>query len=76
MTHKFRIGLPHLVEGALQIDAETKTEYWRCALNKEMSKVKVAWKVCKDVSPTEVWQGKVQDMVGYHWRLDVTLCLM
>ena len=27
--------------------------------------VKVAWKVHNDISPTEVWQGKVQDMVGY-----------
>ena len=65
MTHKFGIRLPHSVEEALRIDAETKTDYWRCALNKEMSRVKVAWKECNAVSPTEVWQGKVQDMVGY-----------
>ena len=38
---------------------------WRRALNKEMSRVKIAWKARDDVSPTEVRQGKVQDMVGY-----------
>ena len=64
-THKFGIRLPHSVEEALRIDAETKTDYWRCALNKEMSRVKIAWKARDDVSPTEVRQGKVQDMVGY-----------
>ena len=69
MTHKFRIRLPHLVEEALQIDTETKTGYWRCALNKEMLKVKVAWKVRNDISPTEVWHGKVKDMVGYRDRM-------
>ena len=65
MTHKFRIRLPHSVEEALRIDTETKTDYWRCALFKEMSRVKIAWKARNNVSPTEVWQGKVQDMVGY-----------
>ena len=30
-----------------------------------MSRVKIAWKARDDVSPTEVRQGKVQDMVGY-----------
>ena len=64
-THKFGIRLPHSVEEALRIDAETKTDYWRRALNKEMSRVKIAWKARDDVSPTEVRQGKVQDMVGY-----------
>ena len=30
-----------------------------------MSRVKIAWKARNDVSPTEVWQDMVQDMVGY-----------
>ena len=64
-THKFGIRLPHSVEEALRINAETKADYWRCALNKEMSRVKIAWKARDDVSLTEVRQGKVQDMVGY-----------
>jgi hypothetical protein len=44
-THKFGIRVPKTVEEALQIDEETGTDLWRKALGKEMSKVKVAWKV-------------------------------
>ena len=74
-THKFGIRLPHSVEEALRIDAETKTDYWRCALNKEMSRVKIAWKARNNVSPTEVQQGKVQDRLDIR-RLGVMSCLM
>ena len=41
MTHKFGIKLPHSVKEALEIDQATGTDFWRKALNKEMSKVKV-----------------------------------
>jgi hypothetical protein len=64
-THKFGIRLPHSVEEALEIDKQTKTEFWRKALNKEMSKVKVAWERRDDVSPTDVRQGKVNGMIGF-----------
>ena len=40
-THKFGIRVPKTVEEALLIDDETKTDFWRKALAKEMSKVKV-----------------------------------
>jgi hypothetical protein len=43
MTHKFGCKLPHSVEEALEIDRQTGTDHWQRALNKEMSKVKVAW---------------------------------
>jgi hypothetical protein len=44
-THKFGIRVPKSVEEALQIDEETNTDLWRKALAKEMSKVRVAWKM-------------------------------
>jgi hypothetical protein len=66
VTHKFGIKLPHSVDEALEIDRETGTDYWRKALNKEMSKVKVAWKRHDgDVKPEDVRQGKVDDMIGF-----------
>jgi hypothetical protein len=43
-THKFGIKLPHSVEEALEIDRVTGTDFWRKAINKEMAKVKIAWK--------------------------------
>jgi hypothetical protein len=42
MTHKFGCKLPHSVEEALEIDRQMGTDHWQRALNKEMSKVKVA----------------------------------
>jgi hypothetical protein len=54
------------VTEALEIDKETGTDYWRKALNKEMSKVKVAWKRHDgDVKPEDVRQGKVDDMIDF-----------
>ena len=64
-THKFGIRLPKTVEEALQIDEDTKTDFWRKALNKEMSRVKVAWKTHDGHTPDEVRKGKAEDLIGY-----------
>jgi hypothetical protein len=64
-THKFGCKLPHSVEEALEIDRQTGTDHWQRALNKEMSKVKVAWNAHDDVTPDEVRSGKVKDMIGF-----------
>jgi hypothetical protein len=63
--HKFGCKLPHSVEEALEIDRQTGTDHWQRALNKEMSKVKVAWNAHDDVTPDEVRSGKVKDMIGF-----------
>ena len=42
-THKFGIRLPKTVKEALQVDEETGTTFWRDAIRKEMSNVKVAF---------------------------------
>ncbi len=41
------------------------TDHWQRALNKEMSKVKVAWNACDDITPNDVQSGKVKDMIGF-----------
>jgi len=64
-THKFGIKLPHSVEEALEIDRITGTDHWRRALNKEMQRVKVAWKVREGITPEDVRAGKVKDLVGF-----------
>ena len=64
-THKFGIRLPKSVKEALEIDRVTNTDFWRKAINKEMSKVKVAWAVHEGHTPQEVRDGKTSDFVGY-----------
>jgi len=41
-THKFGIEVPKTVQEAFAIDERTGTKFWRKAIDKEMSKVKVA----------------------------------
>jgi hypothetical protein len=64
-THKFGIRLPKTVEEALRIDDETGTDFWRKAIGREMSKVKVAWRSNDKYSPSDVRQGKASDMIGF-----------
>jgi hypothetical protein len=40
-------------------------DLWRKALNKEMSKVKVAWNIKDGVTLDDVRSGKVKDMIGF-----------
>jgi hypothetical protein len=47
-THKFGIRLPHSVEEALRFDAETGTDYWRKAIEKEMRNVLPAFEFRDD----------------------------
>jgi hypothetical protein len=46
-------------------DEESGTDLWRRALNKEMSKVKIAWKVNDKYTPKQVRRGKANELVGY-----------
>jgi hypothetical protein len=65
MMHKFGIKLLHSVEEALEIDRVMGTDHWRKALNKEMSKVKIAWNAKDGVTLEDVRSGKVKDMIGF-----------
>jgi hypothetical protein len=62
----------------LQFDAEDGTNYWRHPIIKEMSKVKVTWKIHDSYTPDEVRHGKVPDLIGFqeiqcHCVLDVKM---
>ena len=63
--HKFGICLPKSIEEALEIDRMTNTNLWRKAINKEMLRVKVAWKTHDTNSPQEVRAGKVPEFTGF-----------
>lgn len=77
-THKFGIRLPKTVEEALRIDRETGTDFWRKAVNREMSKVKIAWEEHDSHTPGQVRNGEASDMVrfqeiGCHLVFDVKM---
>ena len=56
-THKFGIEIPKNVKRALQIDEENGNTLWRDAIEKEMSAVRVAFKVLdEDISPPPGYQ--------------------
>jgi hypothetical protein len=54
MMHKFGCNLPHSVEEALEINSQMGTDQWERALNKEISKVKVAWNARNNITPDDV----------------------
>jgi hypothetical protein len=64
-THKFGIKVPKTVQEALAIDEETGTDFWRRAIEKEMRKVRVAWKPKDGITPEQARTGKVKDMIGF-----------
>ena len=63
--HKFGIRLLKSVKEALEIDSTTNTDFWRKAINKEMAKVKVAWKTHDGHTPQQVREGNVPDLIGF-----------
>ena len=64
MTHSLRILLPKNVQEALSIYKKVGNDHWYKALNKEISKVKVAWKRVDGVTPDQAKLGYVKEMVG------------
>ena len=64
-THKFGIRLPKYVKEALEIDMITRTDFWQKAVNKEMSKVKVAWKADENFTPEQIRSQKANEYIGF-----------
>jgi hypothetical protein len=57
--------LPKSVKEALEIDRTTGTDLWRQVINKEMSRVKVAWATHEGHTTQEVREGKVTEFIGF-----------
>ena len=65
-SHKFGIELPHSVEEAYKLDDENKNTYWHDAIEKEMKKVRVAFKEYSKFTADEIRAGKAaHDLVGF-----------
>ena len=57
--------MPKTTEEALQIDDITGTDFWRKAINKEMSKVKIAWDVNDGNTLSEARAATATAFVGF-----------
>ena len=64
-THKYGVRVPKTWEEALELDRQNGNNLWRDAINKEMSKAKVSWKVLDGISPEEARKGKVDELIGF-----------
>ena len=65
MTHKFGIRIPKDVKEDMDIDRITWTDFWRKAVNKEMSKVEVAWKADEKFTPEQIRSQKTNEYIGF-----------
>jgi len=65
ISHKFGMRTPHSVKEALQIDRENGNCHWEKAINKEMAKAKVAWKMHEDHTPEEAREGKATLLIAF-----------
>jgi hypothetical protein len=65
-TYKFGLELPHSVAGAFAIDKQNSNNFWRVAIEKEMSKIKGmgAFERYKKATPHQLQGGK-QKLPGY-----------
>ena len=64
-TQKFGIQFPKTVQESLSIYKEVGNDYWEKALNKDMSKVKVAWQHVNEVTPDQAIAVLVKDVTGH-----------
>ena len=64
-THKFGIRFPNTTDKALQIDKITGTDFWRKVINKEMSNVKIVWKVNDGYTLNEARTATATAFVGF-----------
>jgi hypothetical protein len=70
-THKYGIEVPKNVADALRIDSETGTDFWRKAIDKEMTNNKIAFEFLDDEAPMPIGYKQMRG----HMIFDIKLCL-
>ena len=64
-THKYGVRMPKSINHAMILDRENDNHFWENALNKEMSKAKVAYEEVKGCTKEEVRKGEVNSLKGF-----------
>jgi Reverse transcriptase (RNA-dependent DNA polymerase) len=78
-THKFSIELPHSVAEAFAIDKKNGNNYWRAAIEKEMSKIKGmgAFEQYENATPQQLQDGSrklpAYQKIGCHMIFDIKM---
>jgi hypothetical protein len=54
-----------MAEEASEINRASDTDFWRKAINKESTKVKIAWKTHDGLTPQNAQEGNVPDLIGF-----------
>ncbi len=70
--------LPETATEALQIDRDTGTDFWEKAMNKEMTKAKVAYEEVEGATSEDTRHKRVSELIGfqeikYHLIFDVKM---
>ena len=71
-THKYGIRIPKTVEEALRIDAETGTDFWRKAIEKEMTNIKKAFRFLDDDEQMPIGYKKIPCHMIFDVKMDFT----
>jgi hypothetical protein len=71
-NNKFGIEVLRSIERALEIDMETKTDYWLKAIEKEMSQVKIAFTVLDEGAPEPVGSKRIPCHIIFDVKMDFT----
>ena len=71
-THKFGIEIPRSIKRALQIDEETKTDFWRKAIEKEMKNCFMAFEILPNGTVVPVGYTKIQCHMIFDIKMDFT----
>ena len=64
-THKFGIRVPKTIAEALQLDEENGNHMWADAIQKEMSKARVSYKIIDGCTPEQVRSNQVDELRGH-----------
>ena len=69
---KYGIKVPKTVQQALEIDKETSTDFWHCALQLEMSKIFPAMNILDESAPTPIGFQEIPCHIIFNVKMDFT----
>jgi hypothetical protein len=69
-THKFGVELPHSVEAALRIDQRTGTDFWKKAIELEMTNVSPAFQLLDDDAVLPIGVTKISCHMIFDVKMD------
>ena len=72
VTHKYGIEIPTSIEHAYELDRKNGNDFWRKAIEKEMTELGVAFEILDDSTPTPVGWSKQSGHLCFDVKMDYT----